>query len=65
MSTTAKRLTKREVADQLGVTVRTVGRWTDRGLLTATVWRSPLGKVYWNYDAVEVARLAEAMVQSD
>ena len=61
MSTTAKRLTRREVAATLGVTARTVARWTERGLLSATRWESPLGKVYWDYDAVEVGRLAEAM----
>ena len=52
MSTTAKRLTRREVASTLGVTPRTVARWTERGLLSATRWLSPLGKAYWNYDAV-------------
>ena len=59
--TKAERLTRQQVADDLRVSVKTVGNWTRRGILTATKWTSPGGRPYLDYDAVEVARLREAM----
>ena len=61
MSTTAKRLTGREVADALGVTRKTVASWTAKGILTAKAWKSPGGRMYWDYEVEQVDRLAEAM----
>ena len=59
--TKAPRLTRQQVADDLGVSVKTVGNWTRRGILKATTWVSPGGRVYRHYDAAEVARLREGM----
>ena len=59
--TKAPRLTRQQVADDLGVSVKTVGNWTRRGILTATTWVSPGGRPYLDYDATEVARLREGM----
>ena len=63
--TLAPRLTRQQVADDLGVSVKTIGNWTRRGILTATTWVSPGGRVYRDYDAAEVARLRESMGVDD
>ena len=59
--TKAPRFTRREVSEALGVTVRTVSHWTQKGILTVTTWKSPGGRVYRHYDVAEVARLRESM----
>ena len=59
--TKTKRLTRQQVSDDLGVSVKTIGLWTRRGILTATTWVSPGGRVYRDYDGAEVARLRESM----
>ena len=59
--TKAPRLTRQQVAEDLGVSVKTVGNWTRRGILTAQTWVSPGGRPYLDYDAAEVRRLREAM----
>ena len=59
--TLAPRLTRQQVAKDLGVSVKTVKNWTRKGILTAKTWESPGGRLYLNYDAAEVRRLREAM----
>ena len=59
--TLAPRLTRLEVAEDLGVTAKTVKHWTGKGILTAKTWKSPGGRLYLDYDAAEVARLREGM----
>ena len=59
--TLAPRLTRLEVAEDLGVTSQTVKHWTRKGILTAKTWKSPGGRLYLDYDAAEVRRLREAM----
>ena len=59
--TLAPRLTRRQVAAELGVTAKTVKHWTGKGILTAKTWKSPGGRLYLDYDAAEVARLREGM----
>ena len=63
--TLAPRLTRHQVAVDLGVTVRTVTHWTAKGILTAKEWRSPGGRIYLDYSAGEVARLRESMGVDD
>ena len=59
--TMAPRLTRRQVAAELGVTAKTVKHWTGKGILTAKTWKSPGGRQYLDYDAAEVARIQEGM----
>ena len=59
--TLAPRLTRQQVAKDLGVSVKTVKNWTRKGILTAKEWRSPGNRLYLDYDADEVGRLREAM----
>ena len=59
--TKAPRLTRQQVALDLGVSVKTIGNWTRRGILTATTWASPGGRPYLDYDAAQVQRLREGM----
>ena len=59
--TTAPRLTRRQVADTLGVTARTVTHWTRKGILTVKEWRSPGGRLYLDYDSAQVDRLRDSM----
>ena len=59
--TTAPRLTRKQVADTLGVTVRTVTSWRRKGLLRAKEWRSPGGRLYLDYDSAQVDRLRDSM----
>ena len=59
--TLAPRLTRQQVAAELGVTAKTVKHWTGKGILTAKTWKSPGGRLYLDYDAAEVARLREGM----
>ena len=62
--TLAPRLTRQQVAADLGVTAKTVKHWTRKGILTAQTWESPGGRLYLDYDAAQVARLKEAMGRS-
>ena len=39
--TKINRLSRQAVAIELGVSVKTIGNWTRRGILTATTWESP------------------------
>ena len=55
------RLSRQQVAAELGVTPKTIKHWTVKGMLTATKWTSPGGRLYLDYDAAEVRRLREAM----
>lgn len=57
----AERLTRTQVAEDLGVSVKTIGNWTRRGILKATTWVSPGGRPYLHYDRAEVARIQESM----
>ena len=59
--TKAERLTRQQVADDLRVSVKTVGNWTRKGILTAQTWTSPGGRPYLDYDAAQVARLRATM----
>ena len=59
--TLAPRLTRRQVAAELGVTAKTVKHWTGKGILTAKTWKSPGGRQYLDYDAGEVDKLRESM----
>lgn len=59
--TKAPRLTRQQVALELGVSVKTIGNWTRRGLLTAQTWVSIGGRPYLDYDAAQVQRLREGM----
>ena len=59
--TIAPRLTRQQVAHELGVTPKTVQNWTAKGLLSAETWESPGGRLYLDYDASEVARLKADM----
>ena len=59
--TLAPRLSRQQVARELGVSAKTVKHWTRKGILTAKTWESPGGRLYLDYDAAEVRRLREAM----
>ena len=59
--TLTPRLSRQQVAAELGVTPKTIKHWTAKGLLTATKWTSPGGRPYLDYDASQVTRLREAM----
>ena len=59
--TLAPRLSRRQVARELGVTAKTISHWTAKGLLSVTTWVSPGGRLYLDYDAKEVERLRESM----
>ena len=59
--TLAPRLTRQQVARELGVHPKTIMLWTAKGILTAKEWRSPGGRMYLDYDVAEVERLREGM----
>ena len=59
--TKVPRLSRQQVALELGVSTKTIANWTRRGILTATTWVSIGGRPYLDYDAAEVARLREGM----
>lgn len=54
-------LSRSEAADQLRVSRKTLVAWTKRGIIKATTWESPGGRIYVGYPVSEVDRLKADM----
>ena len=54
-------LTRSEAANQLQVSRKTLVSWTKRGIINASTWTSPGGRIYVGYAIAAVRRLQKEM----
>ena len=54
-------LSRSEAANQLQVSRKTLVSWTKRGIINASTWTSPGGRIYVGYASAEVRRLQKEM----
>lgn len=54
-------LSRSEAAKALLISRKTLVSWTERGIINATTWTSPGGRIYVGYPVAEVERLKEDM----
>ena len=54
-------LSRSEAANQLQVSRKTLVSWTQRGIINASTWTSPGGRIYVGYPVSEVDRLKADM----
>ena len=54
-------LSRSEAANQLQVSRKTLVSWTQRGIINASTWTSPGGRIYVGYPQPEIDRLKNEM----